>query len=104
MGRSFLGRRAVALAAVVAAGAAPRPADACYQSFNNVSGLTVTKLSVDDASRYTIQGNALTLGTGGLVGTTTATTFRQGAPYMYTPITLGAAQTWSVDGKNVNGQ
>jgi Bacterial Ig-like domain (group 3) len=80
------------------------PTDTCYMSNNNVSGLSVNAISIDDSAGYNIFGEAITLGGGGIAASTSSSTPLAFAPYIRTPITLGASQTWSIDGHKVNGQ
>jgi hypothetical protein len=89
-----------------AACTASPPTATCYTSSNDVTGLSVDALSIDDgapiSSSYQITGNAITLGGGGLTAGTSATTM--GSAALRLPITLSASQTWSVDGNNNNSQ
>jgi hypothetical protein len=82
------------------------PTATCFTSSNDITGLNVNLLSIDDggpfSSNYQISGNAITLGAGGLTAGTTSSTF--GNPSVRLPITLGASQTWSIDGNNNNSQ
>ena len=71
------------------------PANACYTSHNDVSGLDVTAISIDAGSPYVISGNSLTLGQGGLTAVGSESS-PGGSPSITTPITLAVAQTWSV--------
>jgi hypothetical protein len=75
-----------------------KPATAtCYTSTNDVAGLTVNAISINEATGYyNISGNAITLGAGGL--TVTAPAGNQYAPTIHAPITLGAPQTWTING------
>jgi hypothetical protein len=83
----------------------PTVSPACGASQNDLTGITVGTLSFDDTFGSDTQpvnslfGNGLTL-TGGLVatpgGTASTRTFVEGSIDL--PITLGAAQTWSVAG------
>ena len=67
----------------------------CYESHNDVSGVSATSLSIDDGAGYIIDGNAITLGAGGLTASTATSGFNAS---LGLPITLGAGQTWSIDG------
>jgi hypothetical protein len=76
-------------------------------SENNVSGLSVNAISIDDGVNYNITGNVITLGAGGLTAAPSANdcsppTFC--GPQLRTPITLGASQTWSITGGSANQQ
>ena len=79
------------------------PTDTCYQTFNNIVGLAAHTISIDDASTYFLQGDAIKLGAGGLRASTTKTTF-SGGPQVSMPITLTAPQTWTFDGHNIFAQ
>jgi hypothetical protein len=78
----------------------------CYTSNNDVTGLDVNALSIDDghptSSPYVITGNAITLEGGGLTASTASTT--TGLATIRLPITLGASQIWSIDGNGNNSQ
>src|SRR5579862_718733 len=69
----------------------------CYQSTNDVSGLTADALSIDDGQPYVISGDGLSLGSGGLTAGTTNSTI-VGTPQLDLPVTLTADQTWAIDG------
>jgi len=71
----------------------------CYQSTNDVSGLSADALSIDDGQPYAISGNPLSLGAGGLTAATTNATVT-GTPVLQLPLALSADQTWSVDGSD----
>jgi hypothetical protein len=78
------------------------PANYC-DTDNDLSGASFGGLSIDDTSGYELTGNAITLGSGGLVTTSSGTnTFG----VMWTPITLAANQTWMMNGEgtlNIEG-
>src|SRR6202035_4354592 len=82
----------------------PSTTHTCYQSNNNLLNLNVNAISIDDHSGYSIMGNGITLGAGGIKASTLSTSGLSRAPYFFTPITLGAPQTWSFDGNAVDGQ
>jgi hypothetical protein len=77
-------------------------------SENNVSGLSVNAISIDDGVNYNITGNVITLGAGGLTAAPSAKGCSPpnlcGPPQLRTPITLGASQTWSITGGSKNQQ
>jgi hypothetical protein len=76
--------------------AAGPPSATCYTSSNDLTSLSAFGLSVDGGSGYSISGNALTLGAGGI---TSATSAISSNPSSFSPaITLAASQTWSIDG------
>ena len=68
----------------------PMPGYTCYDSHNDVPGLTVDSVSIDRS--YTIDGDGITLGAGGL------TVSAGSAPSLLLPVTLGASQTWTMGG------
>jgi hypothetical protein len=78
------------------------PTDTCYLGYNNVSGLSVNAISIDDgafgAQVYSMTGEAITLGAGGLTASTSAGS--GGAAQLELAITLGASQTWTIDGNS----
>jgi hypothetical protein len=87
----------------------PRTA-ACYRSNNDVPGLEVNGLSIVDplasfseqeAPQYSITGNEISLGAGGL--TVTRAGERFSTVFLGIPITLTAPQTWSIDGGEGGG-
>jgi hypothetical protein len=69
----------------------------CYRSNNDVSGLEVNALAVDDGHGYQLTGNAITLGAGGLTASPSASD-TQSVLGLDMPITLGAPQTWTIAG------
>ena len=81
------------------------PNDGCGRgSENDVSGLSIEALSIDDCEDYSIVGEKpvgetpITLGSGGLAASPTATTSKLTLSELDLPIALGAAQTWSIEG------
>jgi hypothetical protein len=75
------------------------PLDACYHSVNDLSGLSINQLQIaGQGASYTISGQGLTLGSGGLAFTAS------GGPGVVaeiaTPLTLSASQTWDISGSN----
>jgi hypothetical protein len=77
------------------------PCTTCYSSSNDVTGVSADGIAIDDGAPYQITGNGLTLGTGGI--TATPSTSGSGANIAL-PITLGAAQTWSITGAAASQQ
>jgi hypothetical protein len=74
--------------------------DLCFfRSFNNVSGLTAESIQIDDGEDYQIAGKPITLGSGGLSAAPATETSELTLAELDLPITLAAAQTWSVEGK-----
>jgi hypothetical protein len=72
----------------------------CYESNNDVNGLEVSALSISGG--YSITGNSITLGSGGITASAGASTPPNRASIV-TPITLSAPQTWSIDGSHYAG-
>ena len=71
------------------------PLDACYHSVNDLSGLSVNQLQIaGQGASYTISGQGLTLGSGGLAFT--ASGGPGVAADIATPLTLSASQTWNI--------
>jgi hypothetical protein len=67
----------------------------CYQSSNDLTGLSADGISIDDSAPYQITGTGLTLGAGGIAATPSGA----GSTANITlPITLGAPQNWSITG------
>ena len=68
-----------------------------FGSDNDLSELTVESLQIDDSENYTIFGEPLILGAGGL--SASPTTFDKFTlTEVDLPLTLDAPQTWSIDG------
>ncbi len=63
----------------------------CYQSNNDLSGLTVDSVAIDGGG-YTISGNGLSIGSGGMQASTAGTST------LSAPITLASAQSWLLHG------
>lgn len=80
---------------------AATPTEACETAVNDLTGLSVNELQVDDADQYRLSGNGFTLGAGGL--STTNHTGSGGFAVIATPVTLGASQTWNVSGSPSGG-
>jgi hypothetical protein len=75
------------------------PTATCYASENDLTDLEVNDLEVDDGAPYTIRGNAITLGEGGLNATTSSHDNGQNSAFIQNmPITLAAPQTWTIIG------
>jgi hypothetical protein len=64
---------------------------------NDLSGLTINHLQIDDTGQFGITGEGVTLGSGGLSVTGSESV---GGPYtgILVPITLSETQSWSVSG------
>jgi IPT/TIG domain-containing protein len=74
------------------------PVDACYQSHNDIGGVEVGGISVDDRLPYIFYGQPLTLGAGGIEALSSGSENNVTVPSFRMPITLSADQTWSVEG------
>lgn len=89
------------------AGAAPT--ETCGRSNNDIGGLSVSALSIDDGGAwagglgYQISGNGITLGAGGITAAPASGDTGFNGALIDLPITLGANQTWSITGGS-NGQ
>jgi len=72
--------------------------DVCYQSRNDIAGVEVEKLSVDDRYPYILYGEPLTLGAGGVEAFSSNSEENVYVPSLRLPVTLGADQAWTVEG------
>jgi hypothetical protein len=68
----------------------------CYESENDVSGLSAESIAIDDGNDYKLSGDALTLGAGGLGAAPATGTSGAAGDAFRLPIHLGAEQTWNV--------
>ncbi|HEY5318825.1 MAG TPA: Ig-like domain repeat protein [Solirubrobacteraceae bacterium] len=75
----------------------------CYQSSNDVTGLSANAISIDDGVPYDITGDGLTLGAGGITAAPSASDTGSNAD-IGLPLTLGAPQTWSITGGSSSQQ
>jgi hypothetical protein len=85
------------------------PVTPCYTSINDVSGLSVGAISIDDAAGYDIEssnGHAVALGSGGLDAAPSADdpATTNAFSRLGVPLTLGVPQTWSITGGPTNAQ
>jgi hypothetical protein len=69
----------------------------CY-SRNDLAGLTVESLDIDDGENYEITGEPFTLGAGGLSASPAAATSEPTLAEVSTPIVLGSSQAWKMAG------
>jgi len=76
----------------------------CYTSKNDVMGLNVNAITLDDTAPYFVTGNAITLGAGGISATAPSGCCSSYHPQLDLPIALSAAQTWSIDGGGNGGE
>jgi hypothetical protein len=75
--------------------------EACYLSKNDISGLAVNAISIDDGVPYLISGNPIRLGKGGVTAAPSANDPRRAlVPQLELPIVLTAPQTWSIVGSH----
>jgi hypothetical protein len=87
--------------------ATPTAANTCYYAYNDVAGLSLSGVTVDNngGQSYGIYGLPITLGAGGL--TESGPSLIDALSSWYVPITLSSSQTWSlagnVDLQQVNG-
>lgn len=70
--------------------------EACYDSQNNLSGLAVESMQVDDGDTYEIWGNKVSLGSAGLTASPAVGSSGSAGDFVELPIELTAAQSWSV--------
>jgi hypothetical protein len=71
----------------------------CYQGRNDIGGLVVDAISIDDGVGYLLSGNSVRLGGGGLTASPSASDPRIVlAPQLELPLVLSAPQTWSIVG------
>jgi hypothetical protein len=86
--------------------AANPPTATCYESANDLVGLSANALSIDDGATYHLTGQGITLGPGGITaapsGTFSGPIFS--GPDISFPLTLSAPQTWSIAGGTRNEQ
>ena len=81
-------------------------AHACYTSNNDLSGLSIGELKLDDSDDFEITGEAITLGAGGISASPVAGKYElagEFGPGLHMPITLGASQTWHIEGAGGGG-
>ncbi len=78
---------------------AERPAEACYGSYNDVSGLSAQALRLDNANDYVIAGDDLSLGAGGLTASPATGPVGPAGDIVAAPLQLTSSQTWNVIGR-----
>jgi Bacterial Ig-like domain (group 3) len=76
------------------------PTDTCYESENDLTGLDVESLHVEDSEEYVIAGEPITLGNGGLSAAPASNTSEPIGSVLALPMTLGSSQTWSIAGQS----
>jgi hypothetical protein len=70
-----------------------------FESFNDLVGLSVESMHIDDAQNYEIFGNQITLGAGGLSAAPSSHTADATLAGVELPIELSASQTWHIEGE-----
>jgi hypothetical protein len=75
--------------------------DTCYLTLNDLSGLTVNEIQLDDGDEYLLAGDAIELGAGGLTAAPPGGTSGAAGSYLEMPIELGASQKWSVANRSI---
>lgn len=73
------------------------PTTTCYESHNDIAGLNVNELKIDDGLSYFIDGEGIALGAGGLTAFPSAND-KFAFPELKIPVTLSAPQTWTIEG------
>ena len=68
----------------------------CYISYNDVSGLSVESIQIDDADDYLIGGDEIAIGSGGLTASPEGS--GSAGDVVEVPFHLSAPQTWKVSG------
>jgi hypothetical protein len=74
------------------------PKDTCYLSLNDLSGLSVASIQLDDADDYLLAGNKITLGKGGLTASPEAS--GSAGDFIELPLQLSEPQKWSIAGRS----
>ena len=69
--------------------------DSCYLSRNNLGGLAVESLTIDDGDEYLLQGDEFQLGAGGLIASPAAGATGAAGDVFDLPVALDASQTYS---------
>jgi len=70
------------------------PINTCYLTLNDIAGLSVESIHLDDADDYLLAGEPITLGSGGLTATPEAS--HEAGAFLEMPLTLSASQNWSI--------
>ncbi len=78
----------------------PGCSGACYTSENNVNGVAVESIKIDDGDEYDLSGDEITLGGGGLTASPAGGSSGPGGDAIELPVRLGASQTWSIAGRS----
>ncbi len=75
------------------------PADACYDSDNDVSGLSTQALRLDNANDYVIAGDRISIGSGEPTASPASGPVGPAGDVIGVPLELSASQTWNVSGR-----
>jgi hypothetical protein len=75
----------------------------CYKSENDVSGLKVESITLDNGDEYLLRGDEIALGAGGLTAAPSSESSGPSGDGILLPIHLSALQTWSVAGRSGSG-
>jgi hypothetical protein len=75
---------------------AERPAEVCYESYNDVSGLSAEALRLDNANDYVIAGDQISIGSGGLTASPASGPVGPAGDVIAAPLKLSSSQTWNV--------
>ncbi len=73
----------------------------CFASENDLHGLSVGEIQLDDADEYVLSGDELTLGAGGILAEGPAGS--GGFANLKLPLDLGASQKWNISGGPIGG-
>ncbi len=74
--------------------------DTCYLTLNDISGLTVNSMQLDDADDYLLAGEGIALGSGGLTAAPPAGASGFAGSFMEMPLRLSASQRWSITNRS----
>jgi hypothetical protein len=72
----------------------------CYTSENDLSGLKVESIKIDDGDEYELSGDEIDLGSGGMTISPAAGTSGRAGDLLELPIHLSASQSWSLTGRS----
>lgn len=75
----------------------------CYKSENDIGGLKVESIDVDNGDEYLLSGDEIALGGGGLTAVPSSESNGPSGDGILLPIHLSAPQTWSVAGRSGGG-
>jgi hypothetical protein len=75
----------------------------CYKSENNLSGLSVESIKLDNGDEYDLSGDEITLGGDGLIAAPASGSSGPAGDLVELPIHLSAPQTWSIAGRSGGG-